>query len=99
MLAGVFYFKELWIPALIAFAGIYIAENIRKPALTGFVADNTPNEILTSVISAQSLLKTVLTSVMALTFGIIAQYLGIGAALLIVSILLLLISLVSVIKE
>jgi len=91
MLAGVFYFKELWIPALIMFAGIYIAENIRKPALTGFVADNTPNEILTSVISAQSLLKTVLTSVMALAFGIIAQYFGIGAALFSVSAVLLII--------
>ncbi len=93
LLAGAFYFKELWILSLIAFAGIYVAENIRKPALTGFVADNVPNEILTSVISAQSLLKTILTSVMALLFGVIAQYYGIGAALFTLSGLLLLISL------
>ena len=96
ILAGVFWIKELWVPALITFAGIYIAENIRKPALTGFVADNTPNEILTSVISAQSLLKTVLTSVMALAFGVIAQYSGIGAALFSVSLMLLIISVINI---
>ncbi len=93
-LAGAFYFKEMWMLSLITFAGIYIAENIRKPALTGFVADNTPNEILTSVISAQSLLKTILTSVFALVFGFIAQYSGIGVALFAVSAVLLLISVV-----
>ncbi len=94
ILAGLFYFDQLWVPALITFAGIYIAENIRKPALTGFVADHTPNEILTSVMSAQSLLKTILTSVMALVFGFIAQYYEIGVALFTVSTLLLLVSLI-----
>ncbi len=85
ILTGILYYKELWIPALITFTGIFIAENIRKPALTGFVADNSPNEVLTSVISAQSLLKTILTSLFALTFGVIAEYFNIGIALLSIS--------------
>jgi hypothetical protein len=88
ILSGIFYFKELWIPSLITFASIYIAENIRKPALTGFVADNTPNEILTSVISAQSLLKTILTAILALLFGMIAQSSNIGTAMFVVSFIL-----------
>ncbi len=88
ILAGILYFKELWIPALIMFTGIFIAENIRKPALTGFIADNTPGEVLTSVISAQSLLKTILTSLLAITFGMGAQYFSIGIALVVVSAIL-----------
>ena len=88
VLTGIFYYKELWIPALITFTGIFIAENIRKPALTGFVADNSPGEVLTSVISAQSLLKTILTSLFALTFGVLAEQFNIGVALLIISLFL-----------
>ncbi|NPA36083.1 MAG: MFS transporter [Chlorobi bacterium] len=85
---GIFYYNKLWIPALITFTGIYIAENIRKPALTGFVADNTPNEILTSVMSAQSLLKTIQTALLAMSFGFVAQYFSVGTALFSVSVLL-----------
>ncbi len=63
--------------------GIYIIENIRKPVLTGILADNVPNEILTSVISAQSLWKTILTSAIAICFGLLADYFGIGTAFII----------------
>ena len=65
--------------------GIFIVENIRKPILTGFVSDNVPNEILTSVISAQSLLRTIVTAILAFVFGVIADNFGIGASFVIVS--------------
>ena len=89
ILSGVFFFYNMWVLSLIAFAGIYLIENLRKPILTGFVADNVPNEILTSVISVQSQLKTVITAILALTFGIIADNFGIGIAFISVSIFLL----------
>ena len=66
--------------SLLAFVGIYIIENVRKPILTGFIADNVPNEILTSVISAQSLLRTIITAILALAFGLIADNFGIGVS-------------------
>jgi len=90
ILCGIFYNYDLWILAMIAFVGIYIVENIRKPILTGFIADNVPNEILTSVISAQSLLRTILTAIFAFTFGIIADSYGIGISFLILSGILIL---------
>jgi len=86
--SGVFYQYGLWLISLLAFAAIYIVENIRKPILTGAVAKQVPNEILTSVISAQSLLRTILTTLLALAFGIIADRAGIGISLMIVSLLL-----------
>ena len=77
---GIFYIYELWVISLIAFVGIYIIENVRKPILTGFIADNVENEVLASVISVESLLKTIMTAIIALAFGLIADNYGIGIA-------------------
>lgn len=82
---GVFYFYDLWFISMLAFIGIYLVENIRKPILTGFVADNVPNEILVSVMSAQNLIRTIFTAVLALAFGVIADANGIGTSFIIVS--------------
>lgn len=89
LLVGVFFYKQMWFLALLAFVGIYIIENLRKPILTGYVADNVPNEILTSVMSVQSQLKTVITAILAFTFGLIADNFGIGIAFITTSSFLL----------
>jgi len=83
---------ELMIVSLIAFIGMYIIENIRKPILTGYIADNVPNEILTSVISVQSLFKTILTALFAFGFGVIADIYGIAISLTVISATILLIT-------
>ena len=89
---GVFFFYEVWIWAFVAFTFIFIIENIRKPILTAFVADNVPNELLTSVYSSQSQLRTLFSAVIAFAFGVLADTWGIGIALVIVSISLLLLA-------
>jgi len=71
------YSYEFWSISILAFAGIYVVENIRKPLLTGAIADQVPKEILTSVISAQSLLRTII-------------HFGVGISLFSISSLLLL---------
>ena len=91
---GIFYSVGMWIIALILFVGIYLIENVRKPILTGYVSDNVPNEILTSVLSAQSLLRTILTSILALVFGLVADHFGIGISFIVVSVLLSIFSIV-----
>ena len=91
-LTGVFYSFELQILALFSFVGIYLVENVRKPVLTGYISDNVPNEILASVISAQSLLKTIFTAILALVFGILTDKFGIGISFVVVSFLLALFS-------
>lgn len=90
LLCGLFYYFDLWFLSLIAFIAIFIIENIRKPILTGYVADQVPNEILTSVLSAQSLLKTIITAILALTFGFMADHYGIGISFIAISSFLLL---------
>ena len=88
ILSGILFLYDLWVLSIMAFIGIYIIENIRKPILTGFIADHVPNELLTSVISAQSLLRTILTALLALAFGMMADHYGIGSSLAFVSVIL-----------
>jgi len=94
VICGILYIYELWILSLVAFVLVFVLENLRKPLLTGEIADAVPNEILTSVISAQSFYRTVLTATLALLLGIFADLLGIGKSLLIVSSFLVLITLI-----
>lgn len=88
IVSGIFYQLHWSILALITFTMIYIIENIRKPILTGYVADEVPGEILSSILSAQELIKTLMTAAIALIFGLFADLLGIAWALCIVSVLL-----------
>jgi MFS family permease len=87
--SGICFYYGLWVVSLLAFVGIYLVENIRKPVLTGYVADHVPNDILASVISAQSLLRTMMTAVLAFTFGILADHYDIGVAFVVISSLLI----------
>ena len=89
---GYFFTSQLWLPALMAFSGIYILQSLRKPVLTAFLADEVPNEILTSVLSAESLYRTLLTSIIALLLGYFADMYGLGNAFIYISSGLLLVS-------
>jgi MFS family permease len=87
------YWHIYWL-ALVAFAVIFVIESLRKPILTGAIADNVPNPILTSVLSAQSQLKTILTALIALVFGFFADTFDIATAFFAVSFTLLSLSLI-----
>lgn len=86
---GIFYESALWLAALIPFVLIYLIENIRKPILTGSVADQVPAEVLTSVLSTQSFWKTLLTAGVSVGMGALVDGLGLGIALIVISLLLL----------
>jgi len=88
-LSGVLYLADISVFALVAFVGIYIVENLRKPILTGYISDRVPNKILASVLSAQSLLKTIVTAALAVVLGFLSDKFGIGIAFMTVSLLLI----------
>ena len=89
IIGGYFYKIHAWTWALLALSGIYAMQSLRKPILTGYLADEVPNEILTSVLSAESLYRTLLTALIALVLGIIADTYGLAMAFIGVSGLLL----------
>ncbi|MDE5422674.1 MFS transporter [Ancylomarina sp. DW003] len=92
LICGIFFIYEIWVWAFVSFTLIFIIENIRKPILTAFVADQVPNEILTSVYSAQSQLRTLFSAIIAFTFGVFADIWGIGFSLVIVSGIMIILS-------
>ena len=89
---GYFYKIHAWIWALLALSGVYVMQSLRKPILTGYLADEVPNDILTSVLSAESLYRTLLTALIAMILGIVADTYGLAIAFMSVSGLLLAIS-------
>ncbi len=84
-LSGLFYYTQYLILAISTFLLVYVLENLRKPILTGYVVDEVPEEILTSMLSVQNFLKTIFAAVIALLLGWFADLLGIGLGLLILS--------------
>jgi MFS family permease len=94
LLCGVLYGFEYWWWSLLFFTIVYLVENFRKPIMTGLVADEVPNGILASVLSAQSQLQTIITVLIALVIGFAADFWGVGVAITAVSLILGLIVLV-----
>lgn len=81
LLCGFLYYMQFWGLALIVFVLIFLVENLRKPILTGLLADEVPPEILTSVISAQSFYQTLMAALISICLGVLADQFGIGVAL------------------
>ncbi len=99
VLSGYLQINQYYTSALILFVGIYIIENIRKPILTGFVAENVSSDILASVLSAQNLYRTLLTALLSFGFGLLADYKNIGFALFVLSLVLLFFSIFTLQKK
>lgn len=85
IISGILYGFEYWWFALLFFTMIYVVENFRKPIMTGLVADQVPNSILASVLSAQSQLKTIITVLISLLIGVVADFWGVGVAIALVA--------------
>ncbi|MEO1711991.1 MAG: MFS transporter [Bacteroidota bacterium] len=92
LISGVFIYLGWWILAIVVFIVVYLVENLRKPILTGFLVDEVPADLLTSVLSAQSFYKTMMTAILAIGLGFLADHWGVGPALSVLSGLLLLFS-------
>ncbi len=84
-LAGWLYDTHYLSFAIGAFLLVFVLENLRKPILTGYVVDEVPEEILTSVLSVQNFLKTIFAAMIAFLLGWFADLFGIGLGLVILS--------------
>lgn len=87
-LSGFLVTNEWWLLALLAFMMVFVIENLRKPILTATLSDHIPNKVLTTVFSAQSFYSTLVTAGIAVSLGLLADRIGIGYALLMVSVAL-----------
>jgi hypothetical protein len=84
-ISGFLITNEWWMLSLLLFVFVFLIENIRKPILTATLSDHIPNQVLTSMFSAQSFYTTLVTATIAILLGFMADLTGIGYALLMVS--------------
>ncbi len=89
ILCGIMYSFRLEIISIILFSGIYLIENLRKPIGISAVADNLQKDVLASALSAESQAETLFAALIAPVLGYFADLWGVGYALIIVSVILL----------
>ncbi len=67
--------------AILAFIGLYILQNIRKPLNVGYISDTIDSRVMASGLSVEAQIVTIVTAVFAPAVGWMADYYGIGIAL------------------
>lgn len=92
-IAGIFYEVHWLLLSLLFFTSVYLIENLRKPILIGYIADKVPDELLTSVLSVQSFINTVMAAAISIALGLFSDHFGIGSALAWISVALIVITL------
>jgi len=91
-----FFHFNLW--AVIIFILIFIVHNFRKPLSVAYLNKIFRTEIFASGVSTQNQLKTIFTAIISLFIGILADYLSVSLAIVVVSVILLIFSLFVSIK-
>ncbi len=66
-------------------------ENVRRPVNLGCLSELIPNRIMASGLSGKSQLRAVFTAAFAPLMGFIADRMGVGAGLVIISLILIVI--------
>ncbi len=87
---GIFYNYHYLLWAIAGFLVIMMIENLRKPIGIALVADETDKRIMASVLSVQSQANSLFAALLAPLAGFFADKFGIGTALMLISLLLLL---------
>ncbi|OPZ60827.1 MAG: Major Facilitator Superfamily protein [Deltaproteobacteria bacterium ADurb.Bin510] len=71
--------------AIIGFMGIFMIQNLRSPLSVSYVSETVPDQILATSLSVRSLVTALYTAVMAFILGVLADWLGLGTALMVLS--------------
>lgn len=92
ILAGFFFHIELTLISVAFFLLLYVFHNIRRPMNVGYISDQIKSKVMASGLSVESQVKTFLAAALAVTMGFFADIFGVGIALMLVGLIVLLIS-------
>ncbi len=84
-----FYYMGIYSIPILGFLLIMMIENLRKPMGIALVAEYSQNASMASVLSVSSQAKSLLAALLASVTGLLAEWLGLGSALAMVSFFLL----------
>lgn len=90
--SGILFATELSMLSVVFFIIVYMIENIRKPVGVAYLGSNVSDDVLASVLSVDSQLKSLIAAVLAILFGIFADLFGVGWSVIINSGILLMVS-------
>ena len=84
---GIGVLTSVYLLSIIGFLGLYLLQNARRPLLVGYLSDLIPRQAMATGLSVDSQLRSLFTAGLAPLIGFIADHLGIGQSLLVVSLL------------
>jgi len=90
LLAGIAFVLKANIITIIVFLLLFILQNLRRPMNVGYLSEIIPAKIMASGLSTESQLKNLLIVLLAPLMGFLADNVGIGYGLIILSIVFLL---------
>jgi MFS family permease len=99
VLIGIFYNLGLLIISILLFIGIFIIQNLRKPMGISYVSDMANPDILATTLSAESQATSLFSGIIAVVIGYCADRFGLGTAMIVVSLVLLVLTPLYLAKE
>ncbi len=85
MVAGATAWGGLPGVAIVAYLGVYVLQNVRRPMVVGYVADLISHRSMATGLSIEVQMRTLMMALLAPFIGFIADRIGVGAAILAVS--------------
>lgn len=85
--------------SILVFLGLYLLHNVRKPLNVAYISDQIENEVMASGLSVESQLVTLLGIVIAPVLGALADALGVGGALAVLGVSMLVLAVLTQVAE
>lgn len=89
--AGLAYSYDITLIAILLFVGILIIQNLRRPISMSFISDQFDHKIMATILSADSQFSTIAVAILAPIIGLLADMVGAGTSIAIISSVLLII--------
>lgn len=86
---GVSYMFNLYLVSILMFIILYILENLRRPISISFISENVNSDAMASILSTESQVKTLFSAIFSILLGYFANKYGVGQAISIVGMVLL----------
>jgi MFS family permease len=88
---GLLFHFGIKIIAILGFVTFYMFQNVRRPLNVGFISEKISSKVMASGLSLESQMKTIFIAILSPVMGFLADSLGIGLAIVILSCLTLLV--------
>ena len=89
ILSGVSSSLQVNVLAVICFILLFILNNIRRPINVGLISDQISSNIMASGLSAEAMMTTILSAIIAPLLGYLVDILGVGQGISIIGVMML----------